>query len=332
MSTFTPTVSVVIGVYNGADMIGDCLESLLNQNYPRDAYDIIVVENGSTDNTAEVVTRYPVRFFQNEVRGLAPARNLGLAKSEADIVLTTDADCIAHPDCLAELVKPYADPQVGGVGGAILSYDGGNRSVVEMFSDECTPLVNFSSGENEFLPRLCGAHASYRRQLLNEVGGFNPNMLTGEDVDISWRIQLETGVKLVYAPKSIIYHHHLSSQAGLARLYRHYGFGEILLDTMYGKYPGYPRDLSFQMRRILGQIAALPRYALSMAVRQVRLTTGRATPYEAAVPRLWFLIESNNIRGKIEGLIMTRFMRDAQPILEMDRATLIERLYGGRRG
>jgi glycosyltransferase involved in cell wall biosynthesis len=328
MTDFAPTVSVVIGVYNGADMIGDCLESLLEQNYPCDAYDIIVVENGSTDNTAEVVKRYPVRFFQNEVRGLAPARNLGLENSEADIVMTTDADCIVHPDCLAELAKPYADPEIGGVGGAILAYDDGDRNIIETFSDENAPLVNYVSGEHEFLPRLCGAHASYRRHLLNQIGGFNPNMLTGEDVDISWRIQLETGTRLAYAPKAIIYHHHRASRVGLARQYRHYGFGEILLDTMYGKYPDYPRDLKFQIRRMLGQAATLPRYVLSMAIRKVRLATGRATPYEAAVPGLWFLIESSNIRGKLEGLVMTRFMTNAQPILEMDRATLVAHLYG----
>lgn len=333
MSTFTPTVSVVIGVYNGADMIGNCLESLLNQNYPREAYDIIVVENGSTDNTVEVVKRYPVRLYQSNIRGLAPARNLGLSKSKADIIATTDADCIAHPDWLAELVKPYVDPAVGGVGGAVLAYNnGGGRSIVEMFSDQFAPLVNFVSGENEYLPHLVGAHASYRRRLLNQIGGFNPKMLTGEDIDVSWRIQLETGAKLVYAPDAIIYHHHRTTLTGLARLYRHYGFGEIQLDTMYGKYPDYPRDLRFQLRRILTQTAVLSCYVLAALVQQGKKLAGKATPYDAAVPGLWFLIESNNIRGKIEGLWMTRFMRDAQPILDMDRAALIERLYGSRRG
>ncbi len=331
MSASTPTVSVVIGVYNGAHEIGNCLESLLNQNYPASAYDIIVVENGSTDNTTEVVERYPVRLYCNTVRGLAPARNLGLAKSDADIIATTDADCIAHPDWLSELVKAYADPEVGGVGGLILAYDSGERSIVEVFSDENPPLINFISGENEFLPHLCGAHASYRRSLLNQIGGFNDRMLTGEDIDVSWRIQLETGTRLQYAPKAIIYHHHRTTRAGLGRLYRHYGFGEILLDTMYGKYPGYPRSRSFQVRRILGQAAALPRYALSAILRQVRLATGRATPYQAAVPRLWFLIESSCIRGKLEGLVATRFMTDARPILDTDRADLIDRLYGSRK-
>jgi glycosyltransferase involved in cell wall biosynthesis len=331
MSTFAPTVSVVIGVYNGGHEIGNCLESLLHQSYPASAYDVIVVENGSTDNTTEVVERYPVRLYHNDVRGLAAARNLGLAKSDAEIVATTDADCIAHPDWLSELVKPYADPEVGGVGGAILAYDSGERSIVEIFSDENPPLVNFVSGENEFLPHLCGAHASYRRNLLNQIGGFNDKMLTGEDIDVSWRIQLETGAKLHYAPQAIIYHHHRTTRSGLARLYRHYGFGEILLDTMYGKYPGYPRTRNFQVRRILGQLAALPRYVLSAMLRRVRLAMGQATPYQAAVPQLWFLIESSCIRGKLEGLIATRFMTDVQPILEMERATLIERLYGSRK-
>jgi glycosyltransferase involved in cell wall biosynthesis len=330
MSNSTPTISVVIGVYNGADKIGNCLESLLAQDYPSTAYDIIVVENGSTDNTTEVVERYPhpVRLYQNPVRGLAPARNFGLLRSDADIIATTDADCIANPNWLSELVKPYADAEIGGVCGPILAYDGGDRSIVEQFSDEYAPLVNFCSGDGEFLPHFCGANASYRRHLLNRIGGFNDKMLTGEDIDVSWRLQLETGARLHYAEKAIIHHHHRTTREALGRLYRHYGFGEILLDTMYRNYPGYPRTLGFQIRRILEQTAALPRYALSALLRRIRLAAGKVTPYQAAVPLLWFLIESNCIRGKLQGIVATRLMTDAEPVFEMDSASLIARLYG----
>ena len=135
---------------------------------------------------------------------------------------------------------------------------------------------------------------------------------------------------MVYVPEAIIYHHHRSTQAGLARQYRRYGFGEIILDTLYKQYPGYPRGRGYQMRRIISQIAALPRYILSAIWRRVRLATGRATLYEATVPRLWFLIESNNIRGKFEGLIATRFMTDAQPVLTMKADVLISRLFPSR--
>lgn len=323
----TPPVSVIIPVYNGAATIAACLESVLNQTYPADAYDVIIVENGSTDETSPIVERYPVRLFHNRERGPSPARNLGVATSEADVVAFTDADCVADPHWLSELVKPYADPQVGGVGGAILAYAHPDRTLVEAFSERQAPLVNFVSGEDEFLPHIYTANASYRRDLLAQIGSFNPHMVTGEDVDLSWRLQLQTAARLQFAPQAIIYHHHRSTVKGLARQYRQYGFGEIVLDTMYGTYPGYPRNRKYQVRRILSQAAALPRYALSAILQQVRAAAGRATPCQAAAPGLWFLIESSNVRGKLEALIATRFMRNAQPVLNMDAQVLIGRFF-----
>jgi glycosyltransferase involved in cell wall biosynthesis len=327
MTTFTPTVSIIIPVYNGANTIAACLESLLGQVYPAEAYDIIVVENGSTDNTTQIVEKYPVRLFHSHKRGPAPARNLGIAKSKAEIVAFTDADCIADPQWLSKLVQPYTDPQVGCVGGTILPFTSGENTFVERFIEETLPLVNFVSEENTYLPHLYTGNASYRRRLLNQVGGFNADLVTAEDVDLSWRFQLETGAKLRYVPEAIIYHRYETTLAGLAREYRQWGFGEVLLDTMYGKYPDYPRGRWVQFRRILNQLSVLPRYSLSVMIRQVRRITGRTTPYEAAVPRLWLLIESNNIRGKLEGLIATRFMTDDQAILEMETEVLIDRLY-----
>jgi len=331
MPDFTPTVSVIVPVYNGEATIAACLESLLNQTYPAAAYDLIVVENGSTDDTAAIVGRYPVRLFHSQRRGPAPARNLGLGRSEADLVAFTDADCVAGPDWLAELVKPYADPGVGGVGGAIRALDHAGRTQVEIFSEEQSPLVNFVSGEGEFLPHLYTANASYRRPLLAELGGFNPALVTAEDVDLSWRLQLQTGTQVRYAPQAVVYHHHRSTLTGLARQYRQYGFGEILLDTMYGAYPSYPRSRRYQARRILGQVAALPRYALSGLLRAARRVIGRATPYQAAVPWLWLLIESCNVRGKLDGLVATRCMTDAQPALHIAAETLIARFFQSRK-
>lgn len=331
MLLFVPFVSVIVPVYNGADTIGACLKSLLSQNYPTDAYEVIVVENGSTDDTTRIVEEYPVRLFHSDKRGPAAARNFGLTRSEAEIVAFTDADCIADRNWLSELVKPYADPKIGGVGGAILAHNHPDRTIVEMFSEEHSPLVNFVSGEGEFLPHLYTANASYRRGLLGKVGGFNPKLITAEDVDLAWRLQLQTGIRLHYAPTAVIYHRHRSARADLARQYRQYGFGEILLDTMYGTCAGYPRSRRYQLRRILSQMAALPRYALSAMIRRFRLATGRATPYQMAVPQLCFLIESSNIQGKLEALIATRFMRNAQPVLNMKAEVLITRFFPRRK-
>ena len=142
--TYTfPSVSVVIPVYNGERTLGRCLESLLKQNYPRDAFEIIVVENSSTDATTEVAQRYPVRVLHNSERGPASARNMGIANSQSEIIAFTDADCIAHVDWLRELVQPYSDPEVGGVAGEIMAYEHDERNITEQFSDEFTPLRNF---------------------------------------------------------------------------------------------------------------------------------------------------------------------------------------------
>lgn len=330
MNEFTPRVSVVVGAYNGAETVAACLESLLNQNYPRKAYDVIVVENGSTDGTGEVIKRFPVRLYHRQERGIPGARNLGIAESQADIIATTDCDCVAHPDWLAELVKPYRSPEVGGVGGAILAYRAKKRNIVETFSDRYPPFRNLISGDNEFLPRIYGGNASFRRGLLNQVGGYNERLLMAEDVDVSWRIQLETRTELRYAPKAIIYHRHHVTRRGLARQYRGYGFGEILLDTLYGGCPGYPRPRAFQKKRILGQMAVLPRYILSMVYRTLLLALGKMSLSEAAEPYLWFLIESNNIRGKVEALRATRFMTEGRSVFQEKRDEFINRFYGHR--
>lgn len=327
MSPTVPRISVIVPAYNASRTIRACLESLLAQSYPRDRYEIIVVENGSTDDTGAVAAAFPVRLYHSARWGPAPARNLGISLSRAEIIAFTDSDCVAHPDWLRELAQAYADPAVGAAGGRIESYDSPDRSVIERFCDECLPLVNYLSGEAEYLPHLYTANASYRRDLLVQLGGFNDAMFTGEDVDLSWRLQLQTAHTIRYVEGAVIGHWHRATRVGLARQYRQYGFGEILLDTLYGPCPGYPRSLGFQIRRMLGQAMALPRYALAALARQVRLALGRETPYGAMVPRLWLLIEYSNLRGKLEALAATRLMRRADGLLGADVTPYLKRYY-----
>jgi glycosyltransferase involved in cell wall biosynthesis len=331
MKAQTLTISVVVPVYNGESTIARCLESILAQSYPQEAFEVIVVENGSNDRTTEIASGYPVRLFHNQVRGPAAARQFGLTQSAADIVVFTDADCYADPNWLCELVKPYADDAVGGVGGAVLAYSHAQRNLVEQFADKNTPLANFTGGAGEFMPRLHTCNASYRRALLMQIGGFDTRLVTADDTDISWRLQLKTGCRLAYAEKAVIYHHHRATTRGLAKQYRQYGYAEILLDTMYRHEAGYPRSRSWQIKRILGQVSVLPRYAASSVLNRIRLARGHATIFQAASPKLWLLAESSNLRGKLEGLWATRFMSDAAPALKSDPGQLVDRYFQNRK-
>lgn len=321
-------VAVVVPVYNGSMTIRACLDSLLEQDCPQDAYEIIVVENGSTDGTYAIVSAYEkVRLMHSDLRGAGVARNVGIQASQAEIIAFTDADCVADPHWISALLNAYEDPGVGGVGGQIIGYDHGQLTPVEQFLHHHSPLINFISGAGEFLPHLYTANASFRRCVLRQVGGFNPRLITAEDVDLSWRVQLKTRLRLFYCEDAIIHHHHRATVRGMARQYRQYGFGEILLDTMYKSYPGYPRAGTFQLTRMVKQVLVLPKYAVSILIRSIKRMLGAADAAQQLESVFSLITEVNNLLGKLEGLIATRGMRDSERVLHMEGDKLIDRYF-----
>lgn len=323
----TPSISVVIPVYNGADTIERCVHSVLAQDYPVDEREIIVVENGSTDDTTAIVSALPVRLLHSAERGPSPARNVGWRAAASEIVAFTDADCIAERGWLRALAGAYSDPCVGGAGGPIVPYAHAERSVVEQFAETHGPLNSFAAGAAMFLPDLYTANASYRRTVLEAVGGFDPRLVTGEDVDLAWRVQLHAGMRLVWAPDAVVQHHHRSTLRGLARQYRQYGYGEVLLDARYHRYPGYARTPRRQAARMVGQAAAAPRYALSAVVRLLRYAFGDKHVYRRMEPLLCLVAELSNLRGKGEALAATRLMRDGDAALRIPSVVLLDRLF-----
>ena len=234
----SPNVSVIIPVYNGEATIGQCVESLLAQNYPKDRYEIIVVNNNSTDRTVEIVRQYPVILQNEKKQGPAAARNRGLAHVRGEIVAFTDADCFADPRWLRELVDPFSDPTVGGVGGAIESAS--NATALERYADE-RPLLNHSFSPSRSLPYLITGNAAYRRELLNQVGGFDERfpLAAGEDTDLSWRILLATPYQLRYAPKAAVYHHHRYTLSGLFKQSFKYATTRHRMHIKYSQYDWY---------------------------------------------------------------------------------------------
>lgn len=104
MNAAPPRISVIIPVYNGAAIIGPCLEAVLQQHVPREAYEIIVVDNGSTDTTVAVVRRYPVRLATEPCRSSFAARNTGVRLARGEILAFADADCRPTPQWLPAAV------------------------------------------------------------------------------------------------------------------------------------------------------------------------------------------------------------------------------------
>jgi len=309
MTNTLPTVSIVIPVYNGKRTIRFCLDSINALDYPKDKLQVIVVDNNSKDDTPEIIrANYPwvTLLFEREKQGPHQATNTGVRAATGEIIAFTDSDCYAAPDWLRKLVAPFADADVVGVGGKIDAYT--PESPVEDFLRERFAGANCLRMAEGFPASLLTGNSAYRTAAVKQVGAFNDNLYTGAEVDLSWRVQWQTGQRVVYVPDAVIYH---KFDSRLKRLFRHfhvYGYSEIILGTMYGHLPNYPRTPARQARFMLGQVRALGTYAGSITLRAIRgLLRHRNVHEETRLPVMWLLAESGSLYGKLQGLWHTRF-------------------------
>ena len=122
MGSNLPFTSVIIPVLNGERTIRECLVSLLKMDYPVERLEILVVDNGSTDRTAEIINSFRVRYHREERRGASYARNRGIEASKGEILAFTDADCLVTTNWLRELVQGFDSEEVGVVAGEVVAY------------------------------------------------------------------------------------------------------------------------------------------------------------------------------------------------------------------
>jgi GT2 family glycosyltransferase len=200
------SVSIIIPTFNGASRIGNCLDALFKQTVGRDA-EILVVNDGSTDKTEDVVARYSgVRLVNQANGGPAAARNRGAKDANGTIILFTDDDCVPMPGWLSSMVAPFDDPQVIGVKGA---YRTTQRSLVARFVQieyedryrrmACLPCIDFIDTYS----------AGFRRDRFLEMSGYDTAfpVACAEDIELSYRMSAR-GWKMEFVPAAIVYHTH----------------------------------------------------------------------------------------------------------------------------
>jgi GT2 family glycosyltransferase len=230
-----PYVSVVVCTYNGSRTIRKCCEGLRQLQYPN--YEIIVVNDGSTDSTAKIAAEYGYRLISTENMGLSNARNLGMKAAKGEIVAYLDDDARPDPYWLQYLAATFSDTKHVGVGGPNIAPQGDGVIAEGISNSPGNPThILLSDQEAEHIP---GCNMAFRKEALRAINGFDPQFrIAGDDVDICWRLQ-QRGWTLGFSPAAMVWHHCRNSVKSYWKQQVNYGKAEALLEIKWPeKYNG----------------------------------------------------------------------------------------------
>ena len=240
--TFSPRVSVIVPIYNGAADIPDLISCLRSQTYPKEQVEYLLVDNNSRDRTPEILQAAAIQaqadgiqlrhLSENQIQSSYAARNQAIQNSTGEILAFTDADCRPLPQWLNLLVEPFANPKIGLVVGEISALPG--KTLLEKHAEHLSSMTQKDTLAHPFCPYGQTANLAIRRQVLEEVGLFRPHLTTGGDADICWRIQRQTSWQLYFASQAIIQHRHRATIQEFRSQWQRYGRSNKYLHELHG--------------------------------------------------------------------------------------------------
>ena len=222
----TPFVSIIVCSFNGGKTLAACLDSLGAIDYP--SYEVILVDDGSTDNTAEIAAQFPsVRYVRQSNNGLSHARNTGAAAARGEVFAYTDSDCMADNDWLYYLIGTLLSGNYAGVGGPNVSPPAENWVQACVAAAPGAPShVLLTDTVAEHIP---GCNMAWYRWAFETVGGFDVEYTkAGDDVDFCWRVQ-QAGYEIAFSPTAIVWHHRRFTLEAFRKQQEGYGEAESML-------------------------------------------------------------------------------------------------------
>ena len=225
-----PSLSVVVCAYNAAETLDECLAHACALDYPD--LDVVVVDDGSTDDTAAIARRHPrARLVTIPHGGLGVARNEGIRSARGEIVAYLDSDAYPTPEWPYYLVLGFDSRTVGGVGGPNVAPGDDPRGAQVVAQSPGGPVhVLVTDDRAEHVP---GCNMAFWKQVLEQVGGFDPVYTSaGDDVDVCWKV-LDHRWELAYHPAALVWHHRRPGLRRYLRQQRGYGRAEALVEARH---------------------------------------------------------------------------------------------------
>lgn len=251
-----PYVSVVIPTYRRPKDLEHCLRSVLEQSYPKNRYEIVVVTDGYDEKTELCVKKIKkicgcgLRHYSIEHVGCAGSRAFGNEKAKGGIICTTDDDCLVDRDWIKNSVKCFTDERIGWVGGRIVAFS--TMRIAEWYAETSGIL-----DQKKFFEPVVTANSTFRKSAIIKAGNFDPEFERTNDVETAIRVKLN-GYRFVYSPGSVVFHKHRPTLKKLLRQQFNYGGGHARLHKRYLR-DFNPVDLmALKMVRIAFRVATYP--------------------------------------------------------------------------
>ena len=206
-ATAQPFVSVVIPVLNCAEEVEGCISALRAQDYPADRFEILVVDNGSVDDTVARLRACGVTALHRPERGRSRALNTALESALGTIICSTDISCRPEPHWLSEIVRNFEDVSVGCVAGEIKLVKTRNNLAIR-YQDRkkyMSPMAARLRLRPPFLPYADGANASFRREVFDAIGPFEESFFKGADVEICYRMLFLTSFRMSFNERAVVW-------------------------------------------------------------------------------------------------------------------------------
>lgn len=232
---FTPMVSVIVPTKDRQTDLDECLAALFALDYPRDRYEVIVVDDGSTDGSVATAARYPCRVVSNgRNKGQSYSRNVGAREASGEILAFLDSDCVAESGWLRDLAPFFSWSRLAAVGGYVKGYYG--RTRLDRYEQVASSL---NMGERLLLaaddPRtfyVPTCNLLVRQAAYAAVGGIREDLRVGEDVDLCWRLRAR-GDYLLYVPQGSVRHKHRNRLGAMMHRRSEYGTSEAVLHALH---------------------------------------------------------------------------------------------------